>query len=53
VETELFSHKGAFLTGAQGKREDPLVLVEATKDEIDGDVEDEIEYKSTEIGEDE
>ncbi|KIW24022.1 uncharacterized protein PV07_09761 [Cladophialophora immunda] len=53
VETELFSHKSAFLTGAGDKREEPLVLVEATKDEIDEDLEEEVEYESVEIGEDE
>ncbi|KAH8812804.1 hypothetical protein F5884DRAFT_786442 [Xylogone sp. PMI_703] len=53
VETELFSHKSAFLTGAGGTKEEPLIVVEATKDEIDEDLEEEVEYESTEIGEDE
>jgi hypothetical protein len=53
VETELFSHKSAFLTDAGGRKEEPLVLVEATKDEIDEDLEEEVEYESAEIGEDE
>jgi hypothetical protein len=30
-----------------------LILVEATKDEIDEDLEEEVEYESAEIGEDE
>ena len=53
VETELFMHKDAFLTGNGGKKEDPLVLVDATTEEIDEDLEVEIEYESAEIGEDE
>ncbi|CAN9109546.1 unnamed protein product [Alternaria alternata] len=53
VETELFSHTSAFLTGEGGKKEDPLVVVDATKEEIDEDLEEEVEYESTEIGEDE
>ncbi|CZR61672.1 uncharacterized protein PAC_11569 [Phialocephala subalpina] len=53
VETGLFTHKNAFLTGEGGKKEEPLVLVEATKDEIDEDLDEEVEYESVEIGEDE
>lgn len=53
VETELFSHKSAFLTGSGGREEEPLVLVDATKEEIDEDLEEEVEYESAEVGEDE
>jgi hypothetical protein len=53
VETELFSHASSFLTGERGKKEDPLVVVDATKEEIDEDLEEEVEYDSAEIGEDE
>jgi hypothetical protein len=53
VETELFSHASGFLTGEGGKKEDPLVVVDATKEEIDEDLEEEVEYDSAEIGEDE
>lgn len=53
VETELFTHKDAFLTGNGGKKEGLLVLVDATTEEINEDLEVEIEYDSAEIGEDE
>ncbi|KAI0405911.1 hypothetical protein F4802DRAFT_596875 [Xylaria palmicola] len=53
LETGLFSHKSAFLTGAAGEAEEPLILVEATQDEIDGDLEEEVEYKSVRTGENE
>ncbi|EUC41825.1 hypothetical protein COCMIDRAFT_40034 [Bipolaris oryzae ATCC 44560] len=53
VETELFSHKSSFLTGEGGKKEDPLVIVDATKEEIDEDLEEDVEYDSAEVGEDE
>jgi hypothetical protein len=53
VETELFSHASGFLTGEGGKKEDPLVVVDATKEEIDDDLEGEAEYDSADIGEDE
>lgn len=53
VDTELFSHASGFLTGEEERREDPLVVVNATKEEIDEDLEEEVEYDSVEIGEDE
>lgn len=53
VETELFSHTSGFLTGEGGQKEDPLVVVDATKEEIDEDLEEEIDYESAQIGEDE
>lgn len=52
VETELFSHASSFLTGDGGRKEDPLVVVDATKEEIDEDLEEEVEYDSAEVGED-
>jgi len=52
-ETELFAGKSGFLTGESGEEEKPLVLVEATKEEIDEDLEEEVEYESVEIGDDE
>ncbi|KAH8719539.1 hypothetical protein GQ44DRAFT_775239 [Phaeosphaeriaceae sp. PMI808] len=53
VETALFTHQSAFLTGDGGKKEEPLVVVDATRDEIDEDLEEEIVYESAEIGQDE
>ncbi|KAI8630894.1 hypothetical protein F5Y19DRAFT_38512 [Xylariaceae sp. FL1651] len=53
LETGLFSHKSAFLTGAVGEAQEPLILVEATQDEFDGDLEEEVEYESINIGENE
>ncbi|KAI1880106.1 hypothetical protein JX265_001727 [Neoarthrinium moseri] len=51
-DAELFSHKGAFLTGEREQEKEPLLLLEATKDEIDGDVEEDVEYESVDVGED-
>ncbi|KAI0552907.1 hypothetical protein F4679DRAFT_532846 [Xylaria curta] len=53
LETGLFSHKSAFLTGAAGEAQEPLILTEARKDEIEGDLEEEVEYKSVDVGENE
>ena len=53
VETELFSYKSAFLTGPGGKKEEPVIVVEATKEEIAEDLEEEVDYESAEVGEDE
>ncbi|KAI1132235.1 hypothetical protein F5Y10DRAFT_7703 [Nemania abortiva] len=53
LETELFSHKSAFLTGATGEAQEPLILAEVTQDEIDEDLEEEVEYESVNIGENE
>ncbi|KAI1742162.1 hypothetical protein F4680DRAFT_41820 [Xylaria scruposa] len=53
LETGLFSHKSAFLTGAAGEAQEPLVLAEASQDEIDGDLEEEVEYESADVGENE
>ncbi|GAP92589.1 hypothetical protein SAMD00023353_8600040 [Rosellinia necatrix] len=53
LETGLFAHKSAFLTGAAGEAQEPLVLVEATQDEIDEDLEEEVEYERVDIGENE
>lgn len=53
LETGLFSHKDAFLTGDPGEAQEPLILAEATQDEIDGDLEEELEFKSVDIGENE
>ncbi|MCJ1470419.1 hypothetical protein MMC07_009064 [Pseudocyphellaria aurata] len=52
-ETELFTHKSGFLTGEGHEQEKPLVLVDATKKEIDDDLEEEVEYESVQIGDDE
>lgn len=52
-ETELFPHKSGFLTGEGGEQEEPLVFVNATKEEIDGDLDEEVEYESMQIGDDE
>ncbi|KAI1181371.1 hypothetical protein F5B17DRAFT_316302 [Nemania serpens] len=53
LETGLFGHKSGFLTGPSGETEEPLVLAEATQDEIDEDLEEEVEYESEDIGENE
>jgi hypothetical protein len=50
TETELFSHKSGFLTGPGGRTEEPLVVVDATKEEIDEDLDEEVEYEIAEIG---
>ncbi|KAI0441002.1 hypothetical protein F4803DRAFT_440179 [Xylaria telfairii] len=50
AETGLFSHKSAFLTGATGETGESLTIVEATEDEINEDLEEEIEHESVEIG---
>ena len=52
-ETELFTHESGFLTGEGGEQEEPLVLVDATKEEIDNDLDEEVEYESVQIGDDE
>lgn len=52
-ETGLFTHKSGFLTGLGGEYEEPLVLVDATKEEIDDDLDEEVEYESVRIGDDE
>lgn len=51
-ETGLFTHKSGFLTGEGGEHEEPLVLVDATKEEIDDDLDEEVEYESVKIGDD-
>ncbi|KAM3081807.1 hypothetical protein ACMFMG_005251 [Clarireedia jacksonii] len=53
TETELFSHKSGFLTGPGGRKEEPLVIVDATKEEIDEDLDEEVEYEIAEIGDEE
>lgn len=47
---DLFSHKSAFLTGESKKEQNPLILVEADKSEIDFDLEEDIEHESIEFG---
>lgn len=51
--TELFTHESGFLTGDGGEKEEPLLLVDATKEEIDEDLDEEVEYESVQIGDDE
>ncbi|KAF7503912.1 hypothetical protein GJ744_002993 [Endocarpon pusillum] len=52
-ETELFTHESGFLTGEADEKEEPLVLVDATKEEIDEDLDEEVDYESVQIGDDE
>ena len=49
-ETQLFTHGSGFLTGEDGGQEEPLVLVDATKEEIDDDLDEEVDYESVQIG---
>ncbi|KAH8811299.1 hypothetical protein F5884DRAFT_749691 [Xylogone sp. PMI_703] len=51
-ETELFSNMGAFLT-SDGKSEEPIVLVEATKEEVDEDLEEMAELATMTVGDEE
>lgn len=46
VEGALFIHKSAFLSGAAGEVEDPVIAVQATLAEIDLDLEEEVHYRS-------
>lgn len=52
-ETELFTHKSGFLTGEGGEKEELFVLADANKEEIDEDLDEEVEYESVQIGDDE
>ncbi|KAL7922388.1 hypothetical protein ACQKWADRAFT_78509 [Trichoderma austrokoningii] len=53
VETELFQSKGAFMTGSgRADDEEPPVMVEGAKEELDEDLEEENDYTETWIGED-
>jgi hypothetical protein len=53
VETELFESKGAFMTGSgRADDEEPPVVVECTKEELDEDLEEENDYTETSIGDD-
>ena len=51
-ETELFTHQSGFLTGdGDGdEQEEPFVLVDGTREEIDNDLDEEVEYESAHIG---
>ncbi|RAO64678.1 uncharacterized protein BHQ10_000690 [Talaromyces amestolkiae] len=51
VEVELFSDKGAFLTGDGTHAELPLVVVEATKEELEEDLEEQISFEASIVGE--
>ncbi|RMZ91634.1 hypothetical protein DV736_g1131, partial [Chaetothyriales sp. CBS 134916] len=51
VETELFQSKGAFMTGSgRPDDEEPAVVVEGTKEELDEDLEEENDYTEILIG---
>ncbi|KAH8194218.1 hypothetical protein TruAng_011615 [Truncatella angustata] len=51
VETELFQSKGAFMTGSgRADDEEPPIVVEGTKEELDEDLEEENDYTETWIG---
>lgn len=52
-KTELFTHESRFLTSKGGEKEEPLVLMDATKEEIDEDLDEYVEYESMQIGDDE
>ncbi|KAF3406267.1 hypothetical protein DPV78_000394 [Talaromyces pinophilus] len=53
VEVELFSDKGAFLTCDGSYAEVPLVVAEATKEELEEDLEEQISFETSIVGEDE
>lgn len=53
VEVELFSDKGAFLTSDGANAEVPLVVAEATKEELEEDLEEQISFETSIVGEDE
>jgi hypothetical protein len=52
LETGLFSHKSAFLTGTNGRNEEALVVAEATANEIEQDLEEEVRYDILTLGDD-
>ena len=52
VEVELFSDKSAFLTGDGTYREQPLVIAEVTKQEIEEDLEERVRFETSYVGED-
>ncbi|KAK2593255.1 hypothetical protein QQS21_009054 [Conoideocrella luteorostrata] len=53
VETELFHSKGAFMTeSGRSDDDEPPVLVEGTKEELDEDLEEEDDYTEISIGDD-
>ena len=53
VDTELFQSKGAFITGSgRADEEEPLILVEGTKEELEEDLEEENDYTETLVGRD-
>ncbi|KAF2670813.1 hypothetical protein BT63DRAFT_423112 [Microthyrium microscopicum] len=49
---ELFSHKSAFMTGEGSGSEEPPIMVEADKQELKDDIEEEIEFTESTIGDD-
>ncbi|GAW14124.1 hypothetical protein ANO14919_035180 [Xylariales sp. No.14919] len=53
METGLFSHKSAFLTGAAGEAQESLILAEATQDEINKDLEEDVKYERVDTAGDE
>jgi hypothetical protein len=52
VEVELFSDKGAFLTGDSTDVEQPFIVAEATKEEIEEDLEEPVSFETWDGGED-
>jgi hypothetical protein len=53
VDTELFQSKGAFMTrSGRADEEEPPVLVEGTKEELEEDLEEENDYTETLVGRD-
>lgn len=50
VETELFQSKGAFTTGSEKADEEPPVVVEGTKEELDEDLEEENDGTEIPVG---
>lgn len=49
VEEALFSHKSAFMAGADGERGERMMIVEATQAEIDLDLEEDVDYTTVEL----
>jgi hypothetical protein len=50
LETELFQSKSAFMTGSGGAdNEEPPIVIEGTKEELEGDLEEEDDYIETSV----
>lgn len=52
VERELFSDKGGFLTSDGANAEVPLVVAEVAQEELEEDLEEQISFETSIVGED-